>query len=76
MKYALQLGGRARWSKLNILCRQVIERHILSTLPDIFAPTTVMNFSDASEPQKQKELRATLFTLAQGLRDSLIDLRN
>jgi hypothetical protein len=64
------------------VCRQVIERHILSSLPDTFAPPTMIDFSDedlhriASEPQKQKEQRATLCTLAQGLRDSLIDLRN
>jgi hypothetical protein len=64
------------------VCRQVIERHILASLPAIFAPTTVMNFSDkelihiASEPEKQRERRAALINLAQGLRDSLVDLRN
>ncbi|KUJ16853.1 putative dynamin GTPase [Mollisia scopiformis] len=64
------------------ICRQVIERHLLSNIPDIFAPTTAMAFSDedliriAAEPAKQKEKRTTLAALAQGLRDSLIALQN
>jgi hypothetical protein len=63
------------------ICRQVIERHLLSHLSDIFSPTTVMNFTDeeleriASEPAKQKDRRMALITLAQGLRDSLNDLQ-
>lgn len=63
------------------ICRQVIERHILSALPDLFAPTKVMSLSDgdlvriATEPEKQREHRATLATLVQGLRDSLLDLQ-
>ena len=63
------------------VCRQVVERHILSTLPDIFAPTTVMDLSDedliriASEPERQKEQRVALLMLAQGLKESLLDLR-
>ncbi|KAG9240272.1 dynamin GTPase [Calycina marina] len=64
------------------VCRQVVERHLLSTLPGIFDPTTVINFSDeeilriASEPEKQKHRRTSLLALAKGLRDSLKDLRN
>ena len=62
-------------------CRQVIERHILSALPELFAPTKVMCLSDedllriASEPEKQREYRASLYILVQGLRDSLADLQ-
>lgn len=64
------------------VCRQVIERHIVSGLPDFFSPTTVMELSEedllriAAEPQRQKEKRAALSELAQGLRDSLLELRN
>jgi hypothetical protein len=41
-----------------------------------------MKFSDeeleriAAEPAQQKDRRAALIVLAQGLRDSLVDLRN
>jgi len=64
------------------ICRQVIERHILSNVPEIFSPTTVMEFSDAelariaAEPAKQKNRRLNLSALAQGLKDSLSALRN
>ncbi|KAG4429202.1 hypothetical protein IFR05_015315 [Cadophora sp. M221] len=63
------------------ICRQVVERHILSTLPNIFAPTTVMELSEedlvriASEPEKQRERRLALLTLAEGLKESLLGLR-
>ncbi|CZS94323.1 related to dynamin GTPase [Rhynchosporium graminicola] len=63
------------------VCRQVVERHILSALPNIFAPTTVMMLSEedlvriASEPEKQRERRLALQTLAEGLKESLLDLR-
>jgi hypothetical protein len=62
------------------ICRQVIERHILSALPELFTPTKVMCLSDedllriALEPEKQREHRASLSILVQGLRDSLTDL--
>jgi hypothetical protein len=64
------------------ICRQVIERHLPANLPEIFAPTTVMNFSNedlehiAAEPVRQKARRVALVTLAQGLQDSLAELRN
>lgn len=64
------------------VCRQVVERHLLSTLPEIFDPATVAAFSDdevlqtASEPERQKLRRAYLLALAKGLRDSLKSLRN
>lgn len=63
------------------VCRQVVERHILATLPNIFAPTTVMELSEedlvriASEPEKQRERRLALLTLAEGLKESMLDLR-
>jgi hypothetical protein len=63
------------------VCRQVVERHILSGLPDIFSPTTVMDLSDedliriASEPERQKERRVALFMLVESLKASLMDLQ-
>ncbi|KAI9732974.1 MAG: hypothetical protein M1818_007407 [Claussenomyces sp. TS43310] len=59
------------------VCRQVIERHLLSGLPNIFSPHTVANMSDdelrriAWETPKQQEHRAALGALAQRLQDSL-----
>lgn len=64
------------------VCRQVIERHIVSDLPDLFSPMTVMELSDqdlvriAAEAPQQKEKRAELSELAQNLRDSLMHLHN
>ena len=64
------------------VCRQVIERHIVSDLPDLFSPMIVMELSDqdlvriAAEPPQQKEERAALSELAQNLRDSLMHLHN
>ncbi|KFY02398.1 hypothetical protein V494_00073 [Pseudogymnoascus sp. VKM F-4513 (FW-928)] len=64
------------------VCRQVIERHIVSDLPDLFSPMIVMELSDqdlvriAAEPPQQKEKRAALSGLAQNLRDSLTHLHN
>ncbi|KFY92768.1 hypothetical protein V500_04035 [Pseudogymnoascus sp. VKM F-4518 (FW-2643)] len=57
------------------VCRQVIERHIVFDLPDLFSPMIVMELSDqnlvriAAEPPQQKEKRAALSELAQNLRD-------
>lgn len=62
------------------VCRQVIERHIVSDLPDLFSPMIVMELSDqdlnriAAEPPQQKGKRAALSELAQSLRDSLTHL--
>lgn len=53
--------------------RQVVERHLLCDLPDVFSPPTVMIFSDeeliqiASEPEMQQRRRETLVALVQGL---------
>ncbi|KAK1725721.1 vacuolar sorting protein VPS1 [Colletotrichum acutatum] len=63
------------------VCRQVIERHILAPLPEIFYPTTVSQFSDdellriGSEPEKEIARRQSLEASAQGLRSSLIELQ-
>ncbi len=62
------------------VCRQVIERHIVSDMPDLFSPMVVMELSDqdlvriAAEPPQQKEKRAALSELTQSLRDSLMHL--
>ncbi|OJD32591.1 dynamin gtpase [Diplodia corticola] len=71
----------ARKTFADNVCRQVVERHILSKLPHIFSPTVVIGFSDedlvrvASEPQIRKERRQRLAKLAQGLGESLRGLR-
>jgi len=63
------------------ICRQVIERHLLCNLPDVFSPTAIMSLSDgeliqiASEPETQQRVRETLVALEQGLRDSLRHLQ-
>lgn len=74
---ALILAQVALKTFVDNICRQVIERHILSNLPEVFSPTTVMGFSDdellriASEPEIQRRQRQTLIALVQGLGDSL-----
>ncbi|KAI2632140.1 putative dynamin GTPase [Hypoxylon sp. NC1633] len=63
------------------VCRQVIERHLLTPLPKIFCPQVTAKFSDeellriGSEPQQQRDKRAQLEATAQGLRKSLVDLQ-
>ncbi|KFZ20776.1 hypothetical protein V502_02980 [Pseudogymnoascus sp. VKM F-4520 (FW-2644)] len=81
------LAGLAAYYKVALktfvdnVCRQVIERHILSNLPEVFSPTTVMSFSDdellrvASEPEIQRRQRQTLIALVQGLGDCLVYLQ-
>lgn len=62
------------------VCRQVIERHILCNLTEIFSPQVVLGFSDeelsqiASEPTAQRRRREKLVALVQGLRDSLLHI--
>ncbi|OHE92329.1 vacuolar sorting protein VPS1 [Colletotrichum orchidophilum] len=63
------------------ICRQVVERHILAPLPEIFNPTTVSQLSDdellriGSEPEKEIARRQRLGASAQGLRSSLLELQ-
>ncbi|KAK1987081.1 vacuolar sorting protein VPS1 [Colletotrichum cereale] len=63
------------------VCKQVVERHILVPLPEIFCPTTVSQFSDedllriGSEPESEVNRRQKLVVAAQGLRNSLVDLQ-
>ncbi|OHW94171.1 interferon-induced GTP-binding protein mx2 [Colletotrichum incanum] len=62
------------------VCRQVVERHILTPLPTFFSPRTVSQLSDeevlriGSEPEKQKSHRAQLSSFADRLRVSLKEL--
>lgn len=63
------------------VCRQVIERHIISKLPNIFHPTAVVQFSDedveriAMEQKSTIERRRELKTLVKILNEGLNDLR-
>lgn len=63
------------------VCKQVVERHILGGLPDIFSPVKVATYSDetlqktASEQAPNVQKRAQLKTLLGGLQESLIELR-
>lgn len=63
------------------VCRQVVERHIIAPLPEIFSPVTVSRFVDdelvriGAEPEKQNRRREELTTRAQKLRSSLANLQ-
>ncbi|TLS21024.1 uncharacterized protein PpBr36_10767 [Pyricularia pennisetigena] len=63
------------------VCRQVVERHIIAPLPEIFSPVTVSRFTDdelrriGAEPEKQNRKREELNTRAQKLRSSLANLQ-
>ncbi|KAI1136785.1 putative dynamin GTPase [Hypoxylon sp. FL0543] len=62
------------------VCRQVIERHFIARLPNIFCPQTIAKLSDeellqiGSESRKQRNRRAHLTATAQNLRESLVEL--
>lgn len=57
--------------------RQVIERHIIRNLQDVFSPPTVLGFSDfdieriSAETSDKQEQRRELSALEQCLQDSL-----
>lgn len=63
------------------VCRQVIERHILAKLPNVFNPMTVSSYSDedllclAAESSKLSKRRAEASQLQEALEDSLRELR-
>ncbi|WKT40362.1 hypothetical protein QSH57_005168 [Fusarium oxysporum f. sp. vasinfectum] len=63
------------------VARQVIERHIISSLPTAFCPNNVSQMPDevlldiGSEPQKQILRRQKLAEITQGLRRSLATLQ-
>ncbi|RKK76747.1 hypothetical protein BFJ69_g6696 [Fusarium oxysporum] len=63
------------------VARQVIERHIISSLPTAFCPNNVSQMPDevlldiGSEPQKQILRRQKLAEITQGLRQSLATLQ-
>ncbi|KAK1772242.1 dynamin [Phialemonium atrogriseum] len=64
------------------VCRQVIERHVLSRLPTLFCPKTASGFSDeellriGSEPENHRARRAELDSLVKALQQSLDDLQS
>lgn len=63
------------------VARQVIERHIISPLPEVFCPGSVSALSDeeliviGSEPKSQNLKRTKLGNQADQLRHSLADLQ-
>ncbi|EGE05807.1 dynamin [Trichophyton equinum CBS 127.97] len=63
-------------------CRQVIERHLMSKLPTIFSPTSVLEMTDleitriAGEPADRAHRRNELMNMIQTLSESLEDLQN
>lgn len=63
------------------VCRQVIERHLLRNLPDIFSPQIVAGYTDeeleriAGERQDIVEKRKALMEQLKNLRAGLNDLK-
>ncbi|TLD11180.1 hypothetical protein PgNI_05157 [Pyricularia grisea] len=63
------------------VCRQVVERHIIAPLPEIFSPVIVSRFTDdelfqiGSESEKQNRKREELRARAKKLRSSLENLQ-
>ncbi|ETS76893.1 hypothetical protein PFICI_10767 [Pestalotiopsis fici W106-1] len=63
------------------VCRQVLERHILRSMSELFTPTTVAQFSDeellriGAETEGRRRDREHLTQRASALRKSLQDLR-
>ncbi|KAK7962808.1 uncharacterized protein PG986_003633 [Apiospora aurea] len=63
------------------VCRQVVERHMLACLPDMFSPTIVAQFSDAkllligSESRSQKQRRDDLNARKRILETTFHDLQ-
>lgn len=62
------------------VCRQVVERHILAPLQNVFDPTVVSSFSDeellslAAESPQTSRNRAKALQLQQALEQSLKEL--
>ncbi|KAK9790466.1 putative GED domain-containing protein [Seiridium cardinale] len=63
------------------VCRQAVERHILSPMLNFFCPTRVAQFSDdellriGAENERRRSERIRLSHRAEGLRRSLLDLQ-
>lgn len=63
------------------VCRQVIERHLIAPLPNVFSASTVARFTDeellriGAESKEQTQRRDELATRAQVLRLSLAELQ-
>ncbi|OTB03480.1 hypothetical protein M426DRAFT_321838 [Hypoxylon sp. CI-4A] len=72
----------ARKTFVDNVCRQVVERHLLSPLPTIFCPQAVAKMSDeellqlGSESQRQRDRRFKLSDIAGGLRRGLEELQS
>ncbi|KAH1663701.1 hypothetical protein KXX15_009340 [Aspergillus fumigatus] len=70
----------ARKTFVDNVCRQVIERHILTNLPTVFNPMTVSSFSDedlvclATESPRVSKRRVEATQLQKALADSLREL--
>lgn len=62
------------------ICRQVIERHIIAKLPDVFSPVTVSTYNDdellrlAAESCQLRNRRIEAVQLQEALVQSLRDL--
>lgn len=62
------------------VCRQVVERHVLATLADVFDPTVVSGYSDekllslAAESPRTNRRRVEALQLQHSLEQSLKEL--
>ncbi|KAL4791635.1 Dynamin family protein [Aspergillus venezuelensis] len=67
-------------SFVNNICRQVIKRHILATLPNVFSPVTVSTYTNedllrlAAESRQTRNRRLEAGQLQEALEQSLRDL--
>lgn len=64
------------------VCRQIIERHVIRNLPDVFHPTAVLRLSDkeveriAADPVTKIERRKEVCILVKILSEAIEDLQN
>jgi len=81
IKCAADLSQVAEKTFVDNICRQVVERHLLQPLPDLFNPETVAFLSDdeleriAAESPTLRARRQELHDLRVNLEASLKDLR-
>ena len=63
------------------VCRQIVERHLVRNLHDIFPPPLIFSLQDeeiariASEPSSKQDRRKELRALEISLQESLLELR-
>ncbi|KAK2006509.1 putative dynamin GTPase [Colletotrichum eremochloae] len=80
MEAYYKLSQVSRKTFVDNVCRQVVERHIITPIPTFFSPRTVSQLSDeevvriGSEPERQKLQRAQLCSFADRLRIGLKEL--